>query len=395
MISVYGVGAGSTSRDSRRARPREPTTANCIVDHRHQVGACLRVVPACPSLPSSDLSWRTPGTPWCSSTSTGRWRRSSTTRRGPDLSLPPVTRWRGWCPLRRPGGGGERPTGRVPGRRAWRSTALVYAGLYGLERLVDGEVVVDPRAEPVARRDGPGRATTPTPRCPACSWSTRAGSRSPSTGATRRRSQRRRRRWAAGLARRYDLDAPLRGRMAVELRPPVPVDKGTVTAELVTGASVARVRRRRRGDLPAFDVLTRLAESGAVAHTVRIGVRSEEAPPEIFAADVLVDGPAGLAARARRRSPTEISARGGEPPRARCGACASTASSRSRVARVARARRRASTARGVQRVGGLFDVVRVHRERCLVRAPRTRPPPVRGRPRRRAGSPAGLPSRRG
>jgi hypothetical protein len=41
-------------------------------------------------------------------------------------------------------------------------------------------------------------------------------------------------------------------------------------------------------------VLTRLAETGA-AHTVRIGVRSVEAPPGIFDADVLVDGPAELA----------------------------------------------------------------------------------------------------
>jgi trehalose 6-phosphate phosphatase len=83
--------------------------------------------------------------------------------------------------------------------------------------------------------------------------------------------------------------------MAVELRPPVPVDKGTVTAELVTGASVAVFAGDDAGDLVAFDVLTRLAETGAVAHTVRIGVRSAEAPPGIFDADVVVDGPEGLA----------------------------------------------------------------------------------------------------
>ena len=101
--------------------------------------------------------------------------------------------------------------------------------------------------------------------------------------------------FAAGLARRYDLDEPLRGRMAVELRPPVPVDKGTVTAELAAGASVVVFAGDDAGDLVAFDVLTRLAEAGAVAHTVRIGVRSTEAPPGIFDADVLVDGPAALA----------------------------------------------------------------------------------------------------
>ena len=96
--------------------------------------------------------------------------------------------------------------------------------------------------------------------------------------------------------------------MSVELRPPVPVDKGTVTAELVTGASVAVFAGDDAGDLVAFDVLTRLAESGAVAHTIRIGVRSEEAPPGIFDADVLVDGPRGLAAVLGDLA-TEISAR--------------------------------------------------------------------------------------
>jgi len=99
----------------------------------------------------------------------------------------------------------------------------------------------------------------------------------------------------AVLARRYDLGEPLRSRMAVELRPPVPVDKGTVTAELVRDAAVAVFAGDDAGDLLAFDVLTRLAESGEVGHAVRIGVRSAEAPPGIFDADVLVDGPQGLA----------------------------------------------------------------------------------------------------
>jgi trehalose 6-phosphate phosphatase len=171
---------------------------------------------------------------------------------------------------------------------------IVYAGVYGLERMVDGEVVVDPRAEPwldvmaqVAQDadhafpdllvEHKGRVAV------TIHWRT-----APSLAAEAQA-------FAAGLARRYDLGEPLRSRMAVELRPPVPVDKGTVTAELVAGASVAVFAGDDAGDLVAFDVLTRLAEAGAVAHTVRIGVRSAEAPPGIFDADVLVDGPEGLA----------------------------------------------------------------------------------------------------
>ena len=85
--------------------------------------------------------------------------------------------------------------------------------------------------------------------------------------------------------------------MAVELRPPVPVDKGTVVEELCAGLEAAAFAGDDAGDLAAFDALDRLQRDGRLAHAVRIGVRSAEAPPELMArADVAVDGPAGLAA---------------------------------------------------------------------------------------------------
>jgi trehalose 6-phosphate phosphatase len=172
---------------------------------------------------------------------------------------------------------------------------LVYAGVYGLERLVDGEVVVDPRAAPwlevmdevaaAADEAFPDLYVEHKGRVAVTiHWRT-----APSSAAAAQA-------FAAGLARRHDLGEPLKTRMAVELRPPIPVDKGSVTAELVEGAAVAVFAGDDTGDLVAFDVLTRLAASGAVEHAVRIGVRSEEAPPGIFDADVLVDGPTGLAA---------------------------------------------------------------------------------------------------
>jgi trehalose 6-phosphate phosphatase len=171
---------------------------------------------------------------------------------------------------------------------------MVYAGLYGLERFVDGEVVIDPSAEPWldVMADVAHDADTAFPDllvehkgrvAVTIHWRT-----APSAAAEVQA-------FAAGLARRYDLDPPLRSRMAVELRPPVPVDKGSVTADLVRGAAVAAFAGDDTGDLLAFDVLTRLAASGDVDHAVRIGVRSAEAPPGIFDADVLVDGPEGLA----------------------------------------------------------------------------------------------------
>jgi trehalose 6-phosphate phosphatase len=83
------------------------------------------------------------------------------------------------------------------------------------------------------------------------------------------------------------------GRMSYELRPPVPVDKGTVVSGLLDGLDAACFLGDDRGDLAAFDALDRLAAKGGAA--LRVGVRSEEAPAELLErADLLVDGPTGV-----------------------------------------------------------------------------------------------------
>ena len=74
-------------------------------------------------------------------------------------------------------------------------------------------------------------------------------------------------RWAAEAAPRLGLEAPLRGRMAVELRPPVPVDKGTTVAELSVGLHAAAFAGDDAGDLPAFAALRELAGSGHARRT--------------------------------------------------------------------------------------------------------------------------------
>src|SRR5439155_9873264 len=102
--------------------------------------------------------------------------------------------------------------------------------------------------------------------------------------------------WAEATAPRLGLDAPLRGRMAVELRPPVPVDKGTTVADLARGAAAAAFAGDDAGDLPAFAALRDLELAGELGYAVSIGVSSAESPPEVRDADVVVDGPAGLAA---------------------------------------------------------------------------------------------------
>ena len=103
---------------------------------------------------------------------------------------------------------------------------LAYAGIYGLERVVGGEVVVDPRVAPwldaVAHAADDAEAALPGllverkgQVAVTVHWRTQPA-RGPAAAA-----------WAEAAAARLGLEAPLRGRMAVELRPPVPVDKGT------------------------------------------------------------------------------------------------------------------------------------------------------------------------
>lgn len=90
-----------------------------------------------------------------------------------------------------------------------------------------------------------------------------------------------------------------RGRKVLELRPRVPLDKGTAVEALVSrsGVRAALYAGDDRTDLDAFAALVRLREVGRLEVAVRIGVRSAEGPAEIAeAADVVVDGPEGLPA---------------------------------------------------------------------------------------------------
>ena len=100
--------------------------------------------------------------------------------------------------------------------------------------------------------------------------------------------------WAAAEAARSGLVVRA-AKASVELHPLVSADKGTVVEGAVTGLDAACFLGDDVGDLPAFDALDRLAAQGL--HTVRIGVRTEEAPPELLdRADLVVDGPEGALA---------------------------------------------------------------------------------------------------
>ena len=96
----------------------------------------------------------------------------------------------------------------------------------------------------------------------------------------------------AGLATHW-------GRKVLEVRPPVPFDKGAGVRRLLedVGSAISSVLYAGddRTDLDAFRVLAELSDEGKLEYVVRVGVESEEGPAEIREqADVLVDGPAGV-----------------------------------------------------------------------------------------------------
>ncbi|HEX5895397.1 MAG TPA: trehalose-phosphatase [Thermoleophilaceae bacterium] len=87
------------------------------------------------------------------------------------------------------------------------------------------------------------------------------------------------------------------GRKVLEIRPPVPVDKGQAVRDLVlsSGARTALFGGDDVTDLDGFSALAKLVEEGALEAAVRVGVRSDEGPPEIIEqADLVVDGIEGF-----------------------------------------------------------------------------------------------------
>jgi trehalose 6-phosphate phosphatase len=87
------------------------------------------------------------------------------------------------------------------------------------------------------------------------------------------------------------------GRGVVEARPPVRANKGTAVRTLVEeyNPEKAMFIGDDTTDLDAFRELVALRKEGTLKEILRIGVASEEGPPEITAeADVVVDGVDGV-----------------------------------------------------------------------------------------------------
>ncbi len=170
--------------------------------------------------------------------------------------------------------------GRVPG--------LVLVGLYGLEREKDGRQSQLPAA--LAWREAIDAAARDAER------EAPEGLEVELKGLTFSLHARRRpealdwaTKWADERAAAGGLRVQ-RGRLSVELLPPVATDKGTVVEELSSGLDAVCFFGDDIGDLPAFAAQRRLRSTGMC--TVAVGVKSTEQPEELaMAVDLLVDGP--------------------------------------------------------------------------------------------------------
>lgn len=167
------------------------------------------------------------------------------------------------------------------------------AGIYGLERVVDGTVVVDPRVDPwldaIAAAADDAAAALPDlfverkgRVAVAIHWRNDPEREAEALA------------WAEERAARTGLQG-LRGRKAFELRPPVPIDKGSAAMSLLADNTAVAFAGDDEGDVVAFAALAELARDGVVASAVSIGVDSDEATSGVREADVVVAGPAGLA----------------------------------------------------------------------------------------------------
>jgi trehalose 6-phosphate phosphatase len=88
------------------------------------------------------------------------------------------------------------------------------------------------------------------------------------------------------------------GRKVLEVRPPVPLNKGRAVRDLIERADVrsALFGGDDATDLDAFDALDELTSEDQLDAAVRVGVKSDEGPSAIVErADIVVDGVEGFA----------------------------------------------------------------------------------------------------
>jgi trehalose 6-phosphate phosphatase len=170
-----------------------------------------------------------------------------------------------------------------------------YLGMYGLEEIVEGRVLVDPRLEAAQPAVAAARRDLAADPAVTASGAHLEDKRYAVAVHTRRVADPAR--WAgpigeaaARVAAARDLEV-VPGRLVWELRPRVRSDKGDAVRRVAdeSGARRLLVAGDDLGDLPAFAV----AEQAGGG--LRVAAGSAEAPAELLdAADLVVDGPEGV-----------------------------------------------------------------------------------------------------
>jgi trehalose 6-phosphate phosphatase len=199
-----------------------------------------------------------------------------------------------------------RPAGFLLERLGGVGPRVRLVGLYGLEEARGGVVRLAPACQPWL---GPVRQATleATRRAPAGVLVEPKGAsltlhwrRAPDQeGAARR--------LAEELAGTRGLVLQ-EGRQAVELRPPLAVDKGSVVRSLAGDLPAVAYAGDDLGDLTAFEALGELAQAGR--RVLRVAVVDQETPPALLErADLALPGPPAWLACLRR-----VARALGEPP---------------------------------------------------------------------------------
>ncbi len=168
---------------------------------------------------------------------------------------------------------------------------LILSGLYGLERVEDGEIHIAEEARrwlPVveevtalARKEAPDGLTV-EPKGLSLTLHFRTAPELADAALE----------WVTEQAEDTGLVVSP-GRQSYELRPKVSASKGTVVAEAAKGLGAACFLGDDHGDLTAFDALDDLTDSGV--KVMRVAVRSDESPEELLErADLVVESPSDV-----------------------------------------------------------------------------------------------------
>lgn len=178
--------------------------------------------------------------------------------------------------------------------------SLNYMGLYGVETVVGGEIVVASELA-LAQRDAVQSARADLEQHPDVKAANAFIENKGLAVAVHMRNVRDRAAWedrlktaAFNVAERHNLGI-LAGRAVWELQPRSSMNKGTAIRKAVEASNAKNliVVGDDSGDLPAFRAALELRQGGL--STLRVAVRSDESPAELLqSADIIVEGPEGV-----------------------------------------------------------------------------------------------------